>query len=425
MSTISFADVVHHSVSFNREIPYQALVLDLIDTPWMQRLREISQTANTRLLYMFSEHSRFGHSVGVGFLACQLIDKLLCHSPAEVAPWAPVVSAAALLHDIGHLAPGSHIALRAWFPQIQASHEALAARIVTQDEGLRSLLSRYDPTYPKKVAAVLMESPAVPPWTWEIISGGGWNVDRGNWCVVDSILGGVSYGRYNIPALTESIVLTSDGHLALQESRLDAMMHFAISRHAMYRQVYQHRVLLAIDTIIKAIAQRARELGPRLGFADAHMQAVLNAAQPEDLELETIFWLREAWWRYHIYQWQHDRDPILADLAARLINRRLFKTFRVYPEDNEAQLVERSKLILRELGYDPNYYLHKVSTSDMLSGDTDQSMRVQLSNGELRTLPEADPFFNALMCEYKPSTRSWLTLPAEAKQRLEEEFRRR
>ena len=56
MSDITFADVVHQSVSFSKNDPAEALLLNLIDTPWFQRLRDISQTANTRLVYMFSEH---------------------------------------------------------------------------------------------------------------------------------------------------------------------------------------------------------------------------------------------------------------------------------------------------------------------------------------------------------------------------------
>ena len=74
---------------------------------------------------------------------------------------------------------------------------------------------------------------------------------------MDSVLAGVSYGKYNIPALVDSILITNDKQLALMENRLDAMLHFMVSRHAMYRQIYQHRVLLAADMLNKAVVQRA------------------------------------------------------------------------------------------------------------------------------------------------------------------------
>ena len=300
MSTITFADVAHQSISFSEEIPSQALVLELVNTPWFQRLRDISQTANTRLVYMFSEHSRFGHSLGVAYLADMLMDKLSSHYADQVARFRSAVSVAALLHDIGHMAPGSHTAFKTWFPDKPDTHEDISARVIKNDPVISKILARGGKDLSDEVIKVLSESSDLPSWTWQIISGGGWNVDRGNWCIVDSILAGVSYGKYNIPALTESIVITPDGTLALNENRLDAMMHFAISRHAMYRQIYQHRAILATDTINKAIVMRARDLGNKIPFADSYMKEVLCAASPEDLSLDTIFFMRESWWRYHL-----------------------------------------------------------------------------------------------------------------------------
>lgn len=113
-STVSFADIAHQTLIFERGDPSSALVLDLIDTPWVQRLRSIRQTGNTNLVYMFSEHSRFGHSLGVAFLAITLMDKLAKYSPEQVSSYRDAVAAAAVLHDVGHVAPGSHLAEKIW-----------------------------------------------------------------------------------------------------------------------------------------------------------------------------------------------------------------------------------------------------------------------------------------------------------------------
>ena len=107
MSSITFADVVHHAITFSRADAAEGLVIKLIDTPWVQRLRDISQTANTRLVYMFSEHSRFGHCLGVSYLALTLLRRLEQHHGEQIRPYRSAVAAAALLHDIGHIAPGS------------------------------------------------------------------------------------------------------------------------------------------------------------------------------------------------------------------------------------------------------------------------------------------------------------------------------
>lgn len=420
MSDITFADVVHQSVSFSRSDPAERLILELIDTPWFQRLRDISQTANTRLVYMFSEHSRFGHCLGVAYLAKLALEKLAQKFPADVAEYRTAILVSALLHDIGHLAPGSHTAFKTWFPDQPDSHEELAETVITQDPSISAALKGFSPALPQTVLSILREDADVPPWTWQIISGGGWNVDRGNWSTVDSVLAGVSYGKYNIPALVDSILITSDKQLALMENRLDAMLHFMVSRHAMYRQVYQHRVLLAADMLNKAVVQRARDLGDNLPFADDVMRAALAAKSATDLTLHTMFEMRESWWRYHLSRWNTSTDPILKDLSDRILNRRLFKTVRIGDSFKREELVAKATQALESLRLDPRYYLHAISTADVHAGDSRQSMLVQLDSGEVTTLSEADPLIKSMAVESKLSRRSWLALPAEAKQTLGE-----
>lgn len=418
MSSITFADVVHQSISLTRKNPEQALILELIDNPWVQRLRDISQTANTRLVYMFSEHSRFGHSLGVAHLALILMERLSAGFASEIESYRMAVAAAALLHDIGHLAPGSHTAFKAWFPDLPDQHEQLTIRILQNDPSLKKIFENFDPSLISMAAKILDESDDLPPWSWEIISGGGWNVDRGNWCIVDSILAGVSYGKYNIPALIDSIIITPDKHLALRENRLDAMMHFAVSRHAMYRQIYQHRVMLAADCLTKAIVQRARDLGDKISFADTVMRQALAAKSFEDLSLECVFAMREPWWRYHLMQWRLDGDAILSDLSDRLLNRKLLKTIRIREQDQIDKLKIQAENALASAGFDPRYYLHEISTQDVHAGDSQQSMLVLMDDGRVRQITDAEPIFSSLMKESKASQKIWLALPKEAKEIL-------
>jgi HD superfamily phosphohydrolase len=413
MVRVDFADLVHQPVSFSSENPAEKLVLSLIDSPWVQRLRDISQTANTRLVYMFSEHSRFGHSLGVAYLACTLLSKLKLHFPDKVERYELAVAAAALLHDIGHLAPGSHTAVKTWFPEAQDNHEAIAIRLIQEVSELRECLEHAQTGLAAEVTLVLQESERIPAWTWQILSGASWNVDRGNWCVVDSILAGVSYGRYNVGALLDSFLISENNQLALRENRLDAMVHFAVSRNAMYRQIYQHRVILAADTLNWAVVRRARDLGTALEFADDQMQEVLKSQDAESLKNETIFQMREAWWRYHLLRWRHSKDAVLADLSDRILNRRLLKTVRVVA--GQEHKADEFKKILKQEGYDPRYYLHRVSSTDMLSSEYEQPMKVQMEDGSLINVTEADSLLASLGREPQQGSRSWFVMPAEIK----------
>jgi hypothetical protein len=81
-------------------------------------------------------------------------------------------------------------------------------------------------------------------------------------------------------------------------------------------------------------------------------------------------------------------------------------------------LVAAGRGALEKLGLEPRYYLHEISTADVHSGDTRQSMLVLLEDGRVMTLSEADPMFKAVVSDDRISRRSWIALPREAKGEL-------
>lgn len=78
--------------------------LEILDSPLMQRLRNISQLGLTTLTYPTAHHSRFEHSLGV----MSVITKMVNHINQKDEQ--PIISnqdfytlrLAALLHDVGH-----------------------------------------------------------------------------------------------------------------------------------------------------------------------------------------------------------------------------------------------------------------------------------------------------------------------------------
>jgi uncharacterized protein len=416
---ISFADIAHSHLSFSESNPTHRIVLSIVDSPWFQRLRDVSQTAHTKLVYMFSEHSRFGHSLGVAYLADLVIRSLRDSSSSrevteEVDYFGPAVVIAALVHDVGHLAPGSHAAWKAWFPSSPDCHEELGVQILRNTPFFVRLLSSLRPSLLEEVVQILSHSSSIPPWTWQVISGGGWNVDRGNWCLVDSILAGVNYGKYNIAAITESLEISPHRALGFRENRLDAMAHFAVSRHVLYQQVYHHRVLLAADALLVKTVARARANPP--AFVDAAMKQVLSASRHDLLSLDTIFSMRESWWQYHLSQWRHEKDAILSDLSSRLIERRLFKTIRILETDNKEDLIHAASRACESCNLDPRYYISSVGTSTALFDSDESSLIVKSDDGAYRPLSEMDHVFSALS---HVKVREWLVLPEEVKRKLD------
>lgn len=428
--TVSFADVAHQTLSFDASDPTTGLLLSLIDTCWVQRLRHIRQTGNTNLVYMYAEHSRFGHSLGVAYLANLLMQKLSRNYAALVGPFRDAVAAAALLHDIGHVAPGSHIATRTWAPDSGDSHEKISCRVVLEDKEIHGILAERNRELPEMVARILSEDKSLPHWTTAIISGGGWNADRGNWAIVDSAMCSVHYGRYNVLALIDAFHLSQDGDLVIQESRLDALTHFFVARDSMYRQVYQHRVLQAADALNFNIVLRLRDLIAQERdvvktqkllenlaiYCDQTMLAVLISKNYAlELPLETISKMTESWWRYHLERWSECGDSILRDLTLRFTQRNLFKTVRFTTE--ESHLREKAVTIAQELGYDPRYYVCRIDNSDRHRGKKEDVPLVLLDDGKIVPVTQIEPLIAKLL-ERPETIRSWLAVPKEIKERL-------
>ncbi|MBF0127046.1 MAG: HD domain-containing protein, partial [Magnetococcales bacterium] len=114
-----FRDAVHNMISLHRErngpAPDpadwgDALLLDLIDVPEMQRLRRIRQLGPAARIYPSAEHSRFSHALGVMHLAKRILSGLAQPSQTPSLPREEMlqVKVAALFHDIGH-GPYSHV----------------------------------------------------------------------------------------------------------------------------------------------------------------------------------------------------------------------------------------------------------------------------------------------------------------------------
>lgn len=426
---ISFADVAHQHITFDRNYLPDSIILKLIDTKWVQRLKQIKQTGYTSQVYPFAEHSRFGHSLGVAFLASQVLKNLKEYHPEKVRDYEVAISAASILHDIGHLAPGSHLAERVWKENYKnINHETITRRIILEDPDIGSILDSFGSNIKNDVIKILAEDDSLPSWTHSIISGDGWNADRGNWAIVDSAMCAVTYGRYNVNQLIEAYRIDDLNRLVIKESRLDALTHFYVARDSMYRQVYQHRVIQTIDTIACNIIKRVKFLSAECRseeeyrkrfeqlaiFADADLiKALMTNSLEDNLPISSIYTMNESWWNYHLMRWQNCNDQILKDLSARIIERKLFKNLR-FEESSKAEMINKLQGICRDKNLDPEYYLSVIDTKDKHRKKSDLIPLVLLDSGEIKPVSEVEPLI-AKLHEAITSDRGWIAVPKEVK----------
>lgn len=107
--------------------PYE---IALIDSPFCQRLRRISQTDVASLVYPSANHNRLEHSLGVATIASRVLESLSesfkrsSANPVTEQAWCEV-RIAAILHDIGH-GVFSHLSEEIYqnFPEIDLYHSS-------------------------------------------------------------------------------------------------------------------------------------------------------------------------------------------------------------------------------------------------------------------------------------------------------------
>ncbi|KKX49518.1 HD domain-containing protein [Sphingobacterium sp. IITKGP-BTPF85] len=83
------------------------LIFELIQHPYLQRLRYIKQVSMTHLVYPGALHTRFQHAIGAMHLMSLAIDTLKGKGVDISEEEKEAALAAILLHDIGH-GPFSH-----------------------------------------------------------------------------------------------------------------------------------------------------------------------------------------------------------------------------------------------------------------------------------------------------------------------------
>ena len=218
---------------------------DLVDTPFIQRLRRVHQLAGSYLVYPGAVHTRFEHVVGAMHLAGQIAESLV---PAEGIDSDQVqeVRIAALLHDVGH-GPFSHMYEEVLAEKADITHEDITQRIVLETT-VRDVLERNGFSAKKMSQLAVGKLNSRPPFMNEIIAGG-LSADIMDYLLRDSYFTGVEYGKVDVTRVIDSLQV-ADGHLAIEDAALYAFESLLLARYEMFKAVYFHRTVRAAELML-------------------------------------------------------------------------------------------------------------------------------------------------------------------------------
>ncbi|OPY37398.1 MAG: deoxyguanosinetriphosphate triphosphohydrolase-like protein [Methanoregula sp. PtaU1.Bin051] len=207
-------------------VEVEEYALDLLDSPALQRLRYIRQLGFSYLVYPGANHTRFEHSLGTMYLA-----DTACRKFGFSDEERKLVSAAALLHDIGH-GPFSHASEPLLEEYLHRTHDDIS-EIVHDRAG--SILLRHG-IDPEEVRSIVRGQHPLAG-----IIHGELDVDRMDYLLRDAYYTGAPYGTVDAQRLIRHMIRTDEGFV-LDENGINAAESLLIARTLMRPTVYYHHV---------------------------------------------------------------------------------------------------------------------------------------------------------------------------------------
>lgn len=294
------------------------LIYDLIQHPFFQRLRRISQMGMTYLVYPGAHHTRFHHALGCLHLMQKAVQTLrfkdvIINNEEENALYIAI-----LLHDIGH-GPFSHAMEHSIVEEV--NHEELSLLFMEhlnkEFKGKLDLaIQVFKGEYHRKFMLELVSSQL--------------DMDRLDYLRRDSFYSGVTEGTINSERLIQMLHVQND-MLVVEEKGIYSVENFLVARRIMYWQVYLHKTSVVAELTLTNILKRAKEVtqkGILLNCSKSLQFFLNNKITLENFDknvLETFAQLDDYDVLSAIKEWQFHDDFVLSNLCKMIINRDLLK----------------------------------------------------------------------------------------------------
>ncbi|UYW02013.1 HD domain-containing protein [Flavobacterium agricola] len=316
-----------------------SLIYDIVQHPYFQRLRRISQMGMSFLVFPGAHHTRFHHAIGCMHLMQKAVYSLRFKGVQISESEENALYIAILLHDIGH-GPFSHAMEHSIVEGVH--HEQLSLRFMhelneTFNGQLDLAIQVFKGEYPRQFMIQLISSQL--------------DIDRLDYLKRDSFYSGVAEGNINSERIIQMLNVVDDV-LVVEEKGIYSVEHFLVSRRLMYWQAYFHKTSLVAELILTKVFNRAKELAQKgqLVPCTKPLQYFLNRTlTQETFSKEDLFQfslLDDSDIIAAIKTWMFEPDYVLSALSKMIINRDLLKIKMLTDKVSKEKVDElRQKLI--------------------------------------------------------------------------------
>ena len=373
-------------------IPFD-IIWDILEHPYFQRLRRISQLGLSSLVYPGANHNRFHHAIG----SMHLMDKAIRilqskgHTITKEEHEASLI--AILLHDIGH-GPFSHALENSIVHNL--SHEKISIMFMHKlndefDGKLSLAIDIFKKNYKKDFLHQLISSQL--------------DVDRLDYLNRDSFYSGVNEGIVNSDRIIDMLNVKNN-ELVIDYKGLYSVEKFIIARKLMYWQVYLHKTVLSAEHTLMNILKRAKYLANN-GFSIHSTPAFkpflyehekINEKLFNQKKLLDPFALIDDYDIFNcIKNWINADDKVINILSKTIINRKLLKIKSIKEEELDFKLKKIRSITMKKLNINKNdvqYLVFPIRISNETYNFNDNEIKFLTKNNVSIKLSDIKTEFN-------------------------------
>ena len=356
-----------------------ALIYDLIQHSYFQRLRRISQMGLSYLVYPGANHTRFHHALGCMHLMQKAVDVLRFKGVLLSTEEENALYIAILLHDIGH-GPFSHAMEKSIVEDVH--HEEISLLFMNQlnvefNGKLSLAIQVFKGEYNRKFMLQLISSQL--------------DMDRMDYLKRDSFYSGVEEGKINSDRLIQMMNVVDDV-LVIEEKGIFSVEKFLMARRLMYWQVYLHKTSLVAELTLTNTLKRAKELfqkGISVNCSDNlqfFIQNKINLIDFTDTILDKFAQLDDTDIIGALKIWQNHSDFTLSSLSKMIINRDLLKIKMSEEKYTSAQVQDLTEQFSKYENFallEPKYFIFKGKIRNQAYSKIAEPIRILKKDGSI------------------------------------------
>ena len=386
------------------------IINSLINHPYFQRLRRISQLGLSYLVYPGAQHTRFQHALGCLHLVSKATQQLLKKGHKINQEEQEAVKIAILLHDIGH-GPFSHALERTLVANI--SHEELSLiymhKLNEEFNGKLSLAIKiFKNKYKKKFLHQLVSSQI--------------DMDRLDYLKRDSFFTGVTEGNVGVERIISMLDVKND-NLVIEEKGIYSIEKFIIARRLMYWQVYLHKTVISAENMLIQLLMRAKYLignSEKIYISSNLKKFLCNDIKLNDFKednklLNNFSQLDDSEIYSALKYWSQNKDFVLSKLSNDILNRNILKIKVQKNIFNKkhiklciTKMMNNEKISKEEA----EYFIFSDKVSNSLYSIGNSNINILFKNGEIKDLSKSSDQFT-LVALSKTINKYFLCSPKE------------